>query len=76
MGPVNIVLLPPPLDDHLGLLKGIENLPVEHLISELSIEGLVIPIFPGAAWLNEQGLDPDPPKPVPDRLSSKFGPIV
>ena len=76
MGPVNIVLLPPPLDDHLGLLKGIENLPVEHLISEFSIEGFVVSILPGAAGLNEQGLDPDPPKPAPNRLSSKFSSII
>jgi len=55
MGPESVVLLPPPFDDHLDLPKGIENLPIEDLISEFSIEGLVVSILPGAAWLDEQG---------------------
>lgn len=76
MRPESVVFLPPSFDDHLGLSKGIENLPIENLISELSIEGFVVSILPGAAWLDEKGLDSDPPKPTPDRLSSKFGPIV
>ena len=76
MGPESVVFLPPSFDDHLGLLKSIENLPIEDLISEFSIEGFVVSILPGAAWLDEQGLDSDPSKPVPDRRSSKFGSIV
>jgi hypothetical protein len=75
MGPVNIVLLPPPLDDYLGLTKIMEDLPVEHLISEFSIEGFVVSILSGACRLDEQNLDPDPPKPVPKRPSSKFLPV-
>ena len=54
MGPESVVLLPPPFDDHLGLSKSIENLPVEHLISLFSIERFVVSVLPGAAWLNEQ----------------------
>jgi hypothetical protein len=72
----SVVLLPPPFDDHLGLFQGIEYLSVEQLISQFSIEGFVVSVFPGAGWLDEQGLDSDPLKPAPDRLSSKFGPIV
>ena len=76
MGPKSVVLSPPSFDEHLGLSKSIENLPVEHLISEFSIKRFVVPILPGAAWFDEQGLDSDPPKSTPDRFSSKFGPIV
>jgi hypothetical protein len=76
MGPESVVLLPPPFGDYLGLFKSIENLPVEHLIPQFSIEGFVVSILPGAARLDEQGLDSDPPKPTPDRFSSKFGSIV
>jgi len=76
MRPESVILLPPAFDDHLSLLKSIENLPVEHLITEFSIEGFVVPILPGAARINEQGLGSDPPEPAPDRLSSKLGPIV
>jgi hypothetical protein len=72
MMPVNIVLLPPPFRSSPGLLKGIENLPVEHLISKLCIERFVVSILSRASRFEEQGLDADPTKPVPDRLSSKI----
>ncbi len=62
MGSESIVLFPPPFDDYLGLYKSIENLPVEHFISQFSIEGFVISILPGATWLDEQGLYSDPLK--------------
>ena len=71
----SVVFLPPSFDDHLGFSKGIENLPIENLISELSIEGFVVSILSGACRLDEQNLDPDPPKPVPKRPSSKFLPV-
>ena len=61
-GVEGIVLLPPPFDNHLGLFKSIENLPVENLISELSIERFVVSILPRAARLDEQSLDCDSPQ--------------
>ncbi len=57
MGSESIVLFPPPFDDNLGLPKSIENLPVEHFISQFSIKGFVVAILPRATWLDEQGLD-------------------
>ena len=76
MGPESIVFLPPPFDDYLSLLKGVEYLPIEYLVSQFSIERFVVSILPGTAWLDEQGLDSDPSKPAPDSLSRKFRPIV
>ena len=76
MGSEGVVLFPPSLDNHLGLPNSIENLLVEHIISHFSVEGFVVSILPGAARLDEQCLDPNPPKPVPDRLGGKFRPIV
>jgi len=35
MRPESIVLLPPPFDNYPGLLKRVEYLPTEYLISEL-----------------------------------------
>ena len=61
MRPESVVLLPPPFDDHLGLSKSIKNLPIEYLIPQFSIEGFVVSILPGAAWLDEQGIGSDPP---------------
>ena len=76
VGPESVVLSPPSFYDHLGFPKRVENLPVEHLVSKLTIEGLIIPILPGAAWLDEQGPDADAPQPPPDCFGSKFGSIV
>lgn len=53
MGPENVVLLPPPFDDHSGLAKSIENLPVEQLISQLYIKGFVVSILPGVEFVKE-----------------------
>jgi hypothetical protein len=47
MRPESIVLLHSSFDDHLGLLKSIENLPAERLISQFSIEGFFVSILPG-----------------------------
>ena len=76
MGPVSVVLFTPPFDVHLSLPKIIDNLAVEHLTSEYSIEDLFVPILPGDAWLDEQVIDPDSPKPIPDRLGSEFRAII
>ena len=56
----SVVLLPSPFNKHLGLFEGIENLPIENVISQLSIEGFVVSILPGAARLDKEGLNPDP----------------
>jgi hypothetical protein len=72
MRPERVMLLPPHFVDKLGLFEYIENLPVENLISEFPIKGLLVPILPRAARLYEQGFDSDPPKPVLEHLSSKL----
>jgi hypothetical protein len=48
----NHAVLPPPVfNNHLGLLEGIKDLPIEHLISQISFEGFVIVILPGTSRL-------------------------
>ena len=43
------VVLPPPLfDEHLCLLQGIEDLALQHLFAERSVEALVVAILPRA----------------------------
>ncbi len=55
----SIVVPRPTLDEHLGFQQRIEPFAVEELIAELTIEALDGAIFPGAAQLDEQGLDLD-----------------
>ena len=57
MRPNVIILLPPPLDQYLGLQQCIEDLPVQQLISKLSVEALDVAVLSGAARLDEQRPD-------------------
>jgi hypothetical protein len=47
MGPGGGVVMPPLLDEDLGLLEGSEDLPVEQLIAEAGIEALTYPFSQG-----------------------------
>jgi hypothetical protein len=51
MRPESVILLPPSFDDHLSFSQNMDNLPVEQFISQLSIEGFVVSILPGAVEL-------------------------
>jgi NAD(P)-dependent dehydrogenase (short-subunit alcohol dehydrogenase family) len=76
MWPECVVFSPPPFNDHSGFAKSEEDLHVEYLIYQLSIEGLVVSILPGTARLNDQGGATDPLKPFSDRCSGEFESIV
>jgi hypothetical protein len=45
--PERIVFQPPFFNQHLGLLQGIEDLAVEPVIPEFTIEALVVTVLPG-----------------------------
>ena len=74
MGPKRYPLLP--FDDYLDILKAVETLPIEHLVSQLYIERLLVSILAGTAWFKEQSLDSNPPKSAPDHLGIKLEPVV
>ena len=59
MGPYGVVVLSPLLDDDFGLLEAVEDFSIEQLIPELSVEALVVTVFPGAAGFDEQSLAAD-----------------
>jgi hypothetical protein len=50
--PYRIVFPPPALYQDLGLLQGVENLPVEQLITQLSIEAFDVTVLPRTARFN------------------------
>ena len=76
MGPDRVVLLPPVLNHNLGFLQAREYFSVQHLISELAIEALIIPVLPRAAGFNEQRLHPNMPQPLPHHPSRELWPVV
>ena len=47
MWPDRIVVAPPLLDQHFGLLQRVEDLAVEQLVPELAVEALVVAVLPG-----------------------------
>jgi hypothetical protein len=56
--PYRIVFPTPALYQDLGLLQGIENLPVEQLITQLPIEALVVTVLPRTTRFNIERFDP------------------
>ncbi len=57
-----VVLMSPALDQDLGFEQRIEELAVEKLGAELSVEGFDVAVLPRASGLDEQGasVGPDP----------------
>jgi len=49
MRPYCVVFLPPVPYEDLGLLQGLENLPVEQLIPQLAVEAFVVAVLLKAA---------------------------
>lgn len=60
----------------LGLAKGREHLAVKQFVPELRIEALAVAIPPGTVRLDEQSLQADPAKPVPDHLGDELGAVA
>lgn len=58
-------LLPPPFHKHLRLQERIENLPVQQLVPQLSVEALDVTVLPRASRLDEECLDSHLLEPFP-----------
>ena len=71
-----VVELAPLLDEHSGFPQISEPLPVQALVSQLSVEALNEPVVPGSAWRNERRADPLVAKPAHDRASGELRPLV
>ena len=69
-------MLPPVLDQDPCFQQGVEDLPVEQLVSELPVEGLVVAVLPGASRLNEERLGSHSAKPPTNGASRELGSIV
>ncbi len=58
-----VVLVEPAIDDDLSLFRGCEPLGIEDFPAERSIETLVVPVLPGRARVDPDGLHADPLQP-------------
>ena len=71
------VVMPPPLfDQYLGLPERVEYLAIQQLISELTVEALVVSVLPGTAGFDVQGLNTDTRQPLPDSNGGELTAIV
>src|SRR3954451_13701698 len=66
----------PALDDDLRLAESVEDLAVEQLVPEPSIEALDIAILPGAAWSDVGGLGCDRRDPLLEVLGDELRAVV
>ena len=71
-----VVLEAPLLDEDLSFKQGVEAFAVEALVTELAVEGLDVAVLPGAAGLDEEGLDTKTSKPVAHSMGSEFRTVV
>jgi len=67
---------PPALDHDLRLLQRIEDLPVQQLVAQASVEALDVPVLPWAAWSDVGGLSTDRGNPFLHGLGDELGPVV
>ena len=76
MGSDSIVLLSPLFDQDFGFLQGVEDLAIEQFVAELAVETLDIPVLPGAARFDEQGLSPQLAEPGAELLVGKLAAVI
>src|SRR5664279_486888 len=74
--PLRVVVDPPLLNHHLGLLQRVEDFSVQAFIPQLAVEALAVPVLPRTPGLDVQGLRPHPGQPLPQLLSYKLRAVV
>ncbi len=73
----NGIVQPPPLfdeDDSLG--QCVEDLSVQELVSQLSVEAFVVTVFPRTSWRDVERLHTEPAQPPAHELRRELRPIV
>src|SRR6516225_5667164 len=76
MRPHRVVVHSPPLDHHLRLLQGVEDLALQAFILQLAVEAFTVPILPRTARLDIQGLGSHRRQPLPQSQRNELGSIV
>src|ERR1019366_5677478 len=74
--PSGVVLLPPPFDNHFCFPKVIEYFSIQQIVSELTVETLVVAVLPRTSRLNVERLYAKLRQPVLDLFRHELRPIV
>src|SRR6478735_7834826 len=69
-------MLPPDFDHDLRLLQCVEDLAVQQLVAQLSVEAFAIAIFPRASRLDVGGLGSDSGDPFSESKGDELGAII
>jgi hypothetical protein len=69
-------MLPPDFDHDLGLLQCVEDLAVQQLVAQLSVEAFAIAILPRTSRLDVGGLGSDSSDPFPKCNGDELRAIV
>jgi len=64
------------LEQHPGLVDAGEQLAIEKLITQPTVEALHVPVLPRAARSDEERADTSPTKPTPKRVGDELGTVV
>src|SRR5262247_1691147 len=76
MGPDRIVMAPPAFDDDLSFVEGVEDLAIEQLITQASVEALDVAVLPRTAPLDIGNLGADSGDPSLDSLGDELRSVV
>ena len=76
MGPFVIVMMPPLLDNDLGLFLACEPFPAEAFVSEFAVEAFDIAVLPGRSRFDKGRTDAMACEPFDHRLGRKLRSVV
>jgi hypothetical protein len=76
MGSPGVVVDAPFLDDRLGFLKAVEDLPIEQFVSQLAIERFAISVLPRRSGLDVKALAAQSRQPLPQHLGNHLRTVV
>ena len=74
--PKRVVLFSPPFDQGLRFPQRVEDLSLEQLVSQLSVERLDVTVLPGASRLDEESFDVQSLEPIANGFSCEFRSVV
>ena len=69
-------MAPPGFEENLGLLQGVEDVPVQEFIAQPCVEALDVSVLPGRAGLDEGGPGSHLRDPSPDGVRDELRAVV
>ena len=76
VGSLGVVMMSPSFDQHLGFTERGEDLGVQQLVPEFTVEAFVVAVFPGAPRRDVEGFDPNLGQPFPHRRGHELRTVI